>query len=284
MVLATPYQDGKVFNYANSSGQTIPYKTILVINDFIAIVLADILDGESGSVTNEGSWLLPASAGVEYAQGDAVHWNASGGVVTATKGANAYAGTVLAAKASAATEVLVKLGRHVVDADTLALADIGDIDDSNVVGETIVDMINTLNEHTDTANAAKIAELEKQPSQNSTLTLSAPGVTQTISGQLKDINGDNIVGVTKVRAYMCTDSAGATPSSSGTAGDVTATTGAILKAHTAKLDFDIVTNATGAFVLSFPNTGGGDTYTDKLALVLPTGDLKISDALAVATA
>lgn len=123
------------------------------------------------------------------------------------------------------------------------------------------------------------------PGAASTITLSAGGaVTQTATIQLKDALGANLAAVRKIQAFMVTDASGATPSSAGAAVGVTATTGAIITALEAKLNFDIVTDANGVAVLEFDNTGGGGVYTDRVALVLPDGSLVVSAALATAVA
>lgn len=119
-------------------------------------------------------------------------------------------------------------------------------------------------------------------SSSSTITLGvAAGTVQTATIQLKDANGTNIAAVHRIVVYMATDAAGATPSVAGANGAVTATTGVVLKAHTAKLHFEIVTDANGVAVISFDNAGGAGAYTNRVVLVLPTGKVVVSAALAV---
>jgi len=134
----------------------------------------------------------------------------------------------------------------------------------------------TVNETNESANVLSSA---------STITLGAPsGTTQTATIQAKDSDGNNIAAVQRLEVYMCTDSAGATPSGTGVNTSVTATTGTVLKAHTAKLHLEVITDANGVAVLSFNNASGGGSYTDRVALVLPNGKLVVSNALAVANA
>lgn len=122
-------------------------------------------------------------------------------------------------------------------------------------------------------------------SNQSTITLGAPsGTTQTATIQLKDELGNNVAAVQRIEVYMATDSAGATPSSSGANTSAAPTTGTVLKAHTAKLHWELITNASGQAVLSFNNASGSGTYADRVVLVLPGGKVLVSSALAVPNA
>ena len=116
------------------------------------------------------------------------------------------------------------------------------------------------------------------------LTLSTGGATtQTISGKVSSIHGAAIEAPVKLLCYLCTDEAGATPSAEGAHTSVTATTGKVLVAHTAKLVLEVLTDADGEFVLSFDNNSGSGAYTDRLAVVIPhSGQVIVSDALNVA--
>jgi hypothetical protein len=118
----------------------------------------------------------------------------------------------------------------------------------------------------------------------STITLGAAGAaTQTATIQLKDAAGTNVATARKIEVYMATDAAGA-KSSAGAATSVTVSTGQELKVNTAKLHWDIVTDATGVAVLTFNNTGGGGAYTDRVALIQShNGELIVSSALNVGT-
>jgi hypothetical protein len=122
-------------------------------------------------------------------------------------------------------------------------------------------------------------------SDQSTITLGTPAsAQQTATIQIKDEAGTNVAAVQRLEAYMCTDSAGATPSSAGANTSVTATTGAILNTIAAKLKFELLTNASGQAVLNFNNTSGAGTYADRVAVVLPNGKILVSAALAVPNA
>jgi hypothetical protein len=114
----------------------------------------------------------------------------------------------------------------------------------------------------------------------STITNGVPaGSLQSVTIQLNDSTGTAIAAVQVIHVYMATDSAGAVPSTVGVGSSVTVTTGALLKAQTAKLYFDIVTNASGQAVLSFDNTGGGNVYTDRVVLILPAGGVLVGAPL-----
>jgi hypothetical protein len=121
------------------------------------------------------------------------------------------------------------------------------------------------------------------PSTNSTVTLAAAvGDSQVATITLKDISGTTLATPRRIHVYMCTDAAGATPSSAGAATSVTVGGGGVLlSTTTAKLDFQIVVGATGIATLTFNNTGGSANYTDRVALELPSGALIVSSALNV---
>lgn len=159
----------------------------------------------------------------------------------------------------------IKLGGVAVTADTLAQA---------------------LGLNGTVATVASADETQKLPTSQSTVVPGAPGdKVQDVTITLKDADGDALTGVREVTVYMATDAGGATPSSSGAGTSVTATTGAVLKADTAKLVLRCITDANGVLVLHFDNTGGGGAYTDRVVLVLPSGNgVKVSAALAVPNA
>jgi hypothetical protein len=120
-------------------------------------------------------------------------------------------------------------------------------------------------------------------SANSTITLGTATTAQTATIQLKTKEGVAINERRMVRAYMCTDADGDTVSSAGANTSAAPTTGAIIATHTAKLCWDILTNASGQAVITFDNTSGGGTYADRVVLVCDDG-IVVSDALAVANA
>jgi len=136
-----------------------------------------------------------------------------------------------------------------------------------------------------TATAAELNVAANAASSSSTITLGAGGgTTQTATFQMKDADGNAIAAVHHIRVYMATDAAGATPSAAGCNGAATVSVGAEVKIHTAKLVWDLVTDANGSVVITFNNAGGGGAYTDRVVLVLPNGQVVVSAALNVATA
>lgn len=133
--------------------------------------------------------------------------------------------------------------------------------------------------------STNVADRNGVVSDQSTITLgAAAGTAQVATIQAKDELGANVAAVQRLEVYLCTDAVGATPSSAGANGTVSVTTGALLKAHTAKLHFEVMTNASGAAAITFDNAAGGAAYTDRVAVVLPSGKVVVSAALAVPNA
>jgi predicted RecA/RadA family phage recombinase len=250
MAIAQFKQNGRTIDYANSSGSTIDYGEVTVINDFIGIAGEDILNGATGSMHLEGVFEIPAASGDTFSAGDPVYWNASTEQITATPGTNAYAGIVTQEKTSGQEVAEVKIGR---------------------VPESVK------------AEGGKL--ISKAYSE---ITLGPPtGTTQTATVQIKDIKNANIEEIRKLRAYMAdgSDDTGATKSTTGANTSAGVTTGTELLENAAKLDWDVETDASGQVVFTFDNDGGGGAYTDRLVVVIPhTGELLVSDQLNVAAA
>lgn len=129
---------------------------------------------------------------------------------------------------------------------------------------------------TATGTGAEIDEMTKNVmSSASTVPLSASAAVQTCTFTAKDADGNTIAAVQRVRAWLSSDAAGTTLASAAN-GTVAPTTGTILKAHTAKLDWDLLTSAGGVIVLSIDNTGGTDHYAVYVNVALPNGKVKTS--------
>ncbi len=109
----------------------------------------------------------------------------------------------------------------------------------------------------------------------STAALSASAAIQTCTITAKDADGNTIAAVQRVRVYLATTAAGVTLAAAAN-GAVAPTTGTVLKEHTAKLDWDLLTDANGVIVLRINNTGGADHYAVYVIVVLPNGKLKAS--------
>lgn len=119
---------------------------------------------------------------------------------------------------------------------------------------------------------------------NVSLVLSSGGsTTQTITGTLKDADANTIAEQRKLTVIMVTDAEGDTASAAGANTSAEPTTGTALITHTAKLAFEVMTHTDGTFVMTFDNAGGGQSYTDRLAVYIPhTGKAVVSAALNVA--
>lgn len=129
---------------------------------------------------------------------------------------------------------------------------------------------------TATGTGLEIDEMTKNVmSSASTAVLSASGAVQTCTITAKDADGNTIAAVQRVRVYLATTAGGVTLAAAAN-GTVAPTTGTILKNHTAKLDWDLLTDVNGVIVLSIDNTGGTDHYAVYVIVVLPNGKIKAS--------
>ncbi len=136
-----------------------------------------------------------------------------------------------------------------------------------------------------TASGSDLNETGGLPTAQSTVVVAAAsGTHQDITITLLDADGDALAAVRRIEVYVCDDAAGATPSSAAAAGNVTVQTGALLKAVTAKLQLEVLTDATGVAVIRFDNGGGGGAYTKHLAVILPSGAVVVSAAMNIPTA
>lgn len=129
---------------------------------------------------------------------------------------------------------------------------------------------------TATGTGTEIDEMTKNVmSSASTATLSASSAVQTCTITLKDADGNAIAAVQRVRVYLATTAGGVTLAAAAN-GTVAPTTGTVLTIHTAKLDWDLLTDVNGVIVLSIDNTGGADHYAVYVVVVLPNGKIKAS--------
>jgi hypothetical protein len=130
-----------------------------------------------------------------------------------------------------------------------------------------------------TASVSSVTGASGVSSQSTLSVATAVSTNQTVTVTLKDVSGATLAVPAVVRVYMCTDSAGATPSAAGANTSVTIGGGGTsMVVDTAKLDWIVDVGATGVFTMVFANAGGS-TYTDRVALVLPNGEVKVSAAL-----
>lgn len=71
-------QEGKVIDYTNG-GSALSSGDVVVIGQLIGVCLADIANGETGSVQIGGVFNLPKVDAAVIAQGESVIWDASAG-------------------------------------------------------------------------------------------------------------------------------------------------------------------------------------------------------------
>jgi hypothetical protein len=206
---------------------------------------------------------FPSGSGIDVESG--AYFKLAGTAVTATAAQlNFLSGVTAGTSASSKAVVLSAAGK--IDTIDLTAWKIG--------GTSVTATAANLNAvPTATGTGLEIDAMTKNVySSASTITLGAGGATtQAAAIQLKDADGNAIAAVQKIRVYVSDDAAGATPATSGCNGAVTVSVGATLKVQTAKLDWDLVTDANGAVTLTFDNTGGGGAYTKYVVVVLPNG-------------
>jgi predicted RecA/RadA family phage recombinase len=72
-------QQGDVLSYQNSTGSDINADDVVEIQNIVGVALADIPDGESGSVRVTGVFSLAKTSGTAWTQGDTLDWDTSEG-------------------------------------------------------------------------------------------------------------------------------------------------------------------------------------------------------------
>lgn len=77
-------QNGKVIDFANSTGSTILSGAGVVVGSLFGVATGDILDGDTGGVVLEGVVELPVKGGVTPTQGQVLYWSTSTKNLTAT--------------------------------------------------------------------------------------------------------------------------------------------------------------------------------------------------------
>ena len=189
--------------------------------------------------------------------------------IDVTRKANAIAigtlGDLTTTEKTSAVEAINELDAEIGDLSTL----------DTTAKNTLVAAVNEVDAHSKAVLIAAgllIADVE--------LVVSAGGsTTQTVTGTLKDIAGQTITEQRKLTVIMVTDAEGDTASSAGANASCAPTTGTLLITHTAKLAMEIMTHTDGTFVITADNSGGGEPYTDRLAVYLPSGKAVVSAAL-----
>lgn len=99
-----------------------------------------------------------------------------------------------------------------------------------------------------------------------------------VTVQMVDANGDDLAAAYSFRAWL-SDTAGAAVTADPPSGGTAATTGVILAEYTAQVDMEVVTNASGVFVLAITEAGV-DTWF--MNVRLPSGLVVSSAAITFA--
>ncbi|GKH48208.1 hypothetical protein CE91St45_27700 [Oscillospiraceae bacterium] len=110
-MMATYVQKGENINYKNGGSEKIAYGDVVVISDRIGVASVDISAGETGVISLEGVYEMPAEATAAFEVGQTVYWDTTNKHLTATKPASGaiVAGVAIEPKATAAALALVKL-------------------------------------------------------------------------------------------------------------------------------------------------------------------------------
>ena len=101
-------QEGEILLYPNASGSTILGGSVVVAGDLAGVAIANILDGDAGSVMLEGVFALPKVAGA-VTLGAKVYLIVADGTVTTTSTSNTLIGRCFKAALSADATVDVVL-------------------------------------------------------------------------------------------------------------------------------------------------------------------------------
>ena len=108
MATATYIPEGDNIDY--TATKEIGYMEVVPQVSRIGVALEEIAKSETGTVTLTGVLELPAAASLGIADGDAVYWDSTNGVINKTATDNIPAGIAVSAKASAGTTVRVRIG------------------------------------------------------------------------------------------------------------------------------------------------------------------------------
>jgi predicted RecA/RadA family phage recombinase len=78
--MSTKYvSEGATIDYANGTGSDIAADDVVKVSGVLGVALADIPDGESGSVRIKGIFRLPKVSAAVIAQGETLVWDVSAG-------------------------------------------------------------------------------------------------------------------------------------------------------------------------------------------------------------
>lgn len=113
---------------------------------------------------------------------------------------------------------------------------------------------------------------------DATITVAAEDTNvRAITIQLKDANGNDLDEAAQVRLTVFTNATRQALATGGSTGIAIGTDGTILATHTAKLVFDIMSEADGDIDLTWTDIG---TESVVLGLLLPNGNWVMSEAFA----
>ncbi|MHC1701500.1 MAG: DUF2190 family protein [Humidesulfovibrio sp.] len=116
--MAFKIQKGDRLPYTNSSGVDIASGDPVLVGATFGVAVADIADGESGTLDLKGVYEVRKAAGEAISLGGNLYWDADGdpqgavsgtGCLTATSTDNVYAGKAFAAAGTTATVVQINL-------------------------------------------------------------------------------------------------------------------------------------------------------------------------------
>ena len=100
-------QEGDVLTYIATAA--VVSGAVVVIGERIAVVLADIAAGESGSIAPAGVFSVPKLGTDAVGQGDLLYWDAANTRLTTTAAGNTPAGFASAPAAAGAGFVNIKI-------------------------------------------------------------------------------------------------------------------------------------------------------------------------------
>jgi len=103
--MSTKYlSEGATIQYANGTGSAVSSDDVVNMNGVLGVALADIPDGETGSVRINGVFRMPKASAAVIAQGETLTWDVSAGEFddsSATPAAGDVTGATAVAAAAA---------------------------------------------------------------------------------------------------------------------------------------------------------------------------------------
>jgi predicted RecA/RadA family phage recombinase len=108
--MATKKSEGRRIDY--TPGTTVSAGDEVVLNDIVGVATEDIAANELGALDIEGvfEFAKDTGSGTDIAAGEIVYWDAGSEFITTTSAGNTRAGKAIAAAATTAEVVSVKIG------------------------------------------------------------------------------------------------------------------------------------------------------------------------------